>query len=150
MPQRYLEDFKVGEVFVSPSQTLSEKHFDAFAQMTDDSHPIHYDRDYARTKGWEAPIAHGLLLLGICAIGAAPLSRELVDSMVAMLGNDARYKPPAIMGDTLTPEFTVKGVQPKGDDRGILQLGIALYNQRRELVLEGTHIVMLKRRKVQI
>jgi acyl dehydratase len=150
MPQRYLEDFKVGEVFVSPSQTLSEKHFDAFAQMTGDSHPIHYDRDYARTKGWEAPIAHGLLLLGICAIGAAPLSRELVDSMVAMLGNDARYKRPAIMGDTLTPEFTVKGIQPKGDDRGILQLAIALYNQRRELVLEGTHIVMLKRRKVQI
>jgi len=150
MPQRYLEDFKVGEVFVSPSQTLSEKRFDAFAQMTGDSHPIHYDRDYARTKGWEAPIAHGLLLLGICAIGAAPLSRELVDSMVAMLGNDARYKRPAIMGDTLTPEFTVKGIQPKGDDRGILQLAIALYNQRRELVLEGTHIVMLKRRKVQI
>lgn len=148
MPQRYLEDFKLGEVFVSRSQTLSEKHFAAFVQMTGDSHPIHYDRDYARAKGWEAPLAHGLLLLGICAIGAAPLSLELIDSMVAMLGNDVRYKRPAIMGDTVTPEFTVKGIEPKDDDRGILRLAIALYNQRRELILEGTHIVMLKRRKM--
>jgi acyl dehydratase len=67
LPQLYLDDFKLGDVFVSQSQTLDEKHFAAFAQMTGDSHPIHYDHDYARAKGWEAPIAHGLLLLGICA-----------------------------------------------------------------------------------
>jgi acyl dehydratase len=147
LPQRYLDDFKLGEVFASRPQTLSEKHFAAFAQMTGDSHPIHYDREYARSKGWEAPLAHGLLLLGICAIGAAPISDELIDAMIAMLGNDVRYRRPAIMGDTVTPEFTVIAVEPKDDERGILRLAIALYNQRREIVLEGTHIVMLKRRK---
>lgn len=149
MAQRYLDDFKPGEVFVSRSQTLSEKHFAAFAQMTDDSHPIHYDPEYARSKGWEAPLAHGLLLLGICAIGAAPISEELTDSMVAMVGNDARYRRPCVMGDTVTPEFTVIAIEPKDEGRGILRLAIALYNQRRELVLEGTHIVMLKRRNAK-
>jgi acyl dehydratase len=149
LPQRYLDDFKLGEVFASRPQTLSEKHFAAFAQMTGDSHPIHYDREYARSKGWEAPLAHGLLLLGICAIGAAPISDELIDAMIAMLGNDVRYRRPAIMGDTVTPEFTVIAVEPKDDERGILRLAIALYNQRREIVLEGTHIVMLKRRKAR-
>ena len=147
MRQRYLEDFKLGEVFVSESQTLTEKHFAAFAQMTDDSHPIHYDPEYACSKGWKAPLAHGLLLLGICAIGAAPLSEELTDSMVAMLGNDVRYLRPSVIGDTVTPEFTVIAIEPKDDDRGILRLAIALRNQRGELVLEGTHVVMLKRRK---
>jgi acyl dehydratase len=114
--------------------------------MTGDSHPIHYDADYARIKGWQAPLAHGLLLLGICAIGAAPISEELHDSMIAMLGNEARYKRSAIMGDTVTPEFTVISAETKGPDRGILRLAISLYNQRREIVLEGTHVVMLKRR----
>jgi acyl dehydratase len=85
-------------------------------------------------------------LLGICAIGAAPLSEDLIDSMVAMLGNDVRYRRPAIIGDTVTPEFTVTAIEPKEDDRGILRLAITLYNQRRELILEGTHILMLKRR----
>jgi len=147
VPQRYLDDFRLGEVFVSGAQTLSEKHFAAFAQMTGDAHPIHYDTDYARSKGWHGPLAHGLLLLGICALGAAPISAELIDSMIAMLGNDVRYRRPAFKGDAVTPEFTVAAIEPKDHDRGILRLAIALYNQRRELVLEGTHIIMLKRRQ---
>jgi acyl dehydratase len=79
MPQRYLDDFKPGQVFKSNPQTLSKKHFSAFAEMTGDAHPIHYDVDYARAKGWDAPLAHGLLLLGLCAIGQcdyAPLARQ--------------------------------------------------------------------------
>jgi acyl dehydratase len=146
MPQRYLDDFTIGEVFKSSPHTLTEKHFAAFAEMTGDVHPLHYNLDYARTHGWDAPLAHGLLLFGLCALDAAPISRELTDSMVAMLGNEARYKCPAFIGDTVTPQFTVVGIEPKGNERGILRLAIALHNQRDELVLEGAHILMLKRR----
>ena len=146
MPQRYLDDFTPGEIFKSASHTLSDKHFAAFAEMTGDAHPLHYDFDYARAKGWDAPIAHGLLLLGLCALGAAPISRELTESMVAMLGNEARYKRPAFIGDTVTPQFTVVAVEPKGADRGIARLAITLHNQRNEVVLEGMHVLMLKRR----
>jgi 3-hydroxybutyryl-CoA dehydratase len=146
VPQRYLDDFAIGEVFKSLPHTLSEKHFAAFAEMTGDAHPLHYDPDYARARGWEAPLAHGLLLLGLCALGAAPISSELTDSMVAMVGNEVRYKRPGFIGDTVTPQFTVVAIEPKGADRGILRLAIALYNQRDELVLEGTHILMLRRR----
>jgi acyl dehydratase len=146
MPQRYLDDFTIGEVFRSSPHSLTDKHFAAFAAMTGDAHPLHYDSDYARGKGWQAPLAHGILLLGLCALGAAPISQELTDSMVAMLANEARYKRPAFIGDTVTPQFTVVAIEPKGADRGILRLAIALYNQRAELVLEGMHILMLKRR----
>jgi 3-hydroxybutyryl-CoA dehydratase len=135
-----------GEVFESPSKKLTQDHFSAFAEMTGDAHPIHYDADYARAKGWDAPLAHGLLLLGLCALGAAPISGELADSMIAMLGNDVRYKRPAFAGDTVTPQFTVMTVEPKDHERGILRLSITLHNQRNELVLQGTHILMLKRR----
>jgi 3-hydroxybutyryl-CoA dehydratase len=86
------------------------------------------------------------LLFGLCALGAAPISEELTDSMIAMLGNEARYKRPAFIGDTVTPQFTVVSVEPKGNDRGIVRLAITLYNQRDEVVLEGMHILMLKRR----
>ena len=146
MPQRYLDDFTPGEVFTSLPQTLSDKHFAAFAAMTGDAHPLHYDPDYARAKAWEAPLAHGLMLLGLCALGAAPISGELTESMIAMLGNEARYKRPAFVGDTVTPQFTVIAVEPKDDRRGIVRLTIALRNQRGEVVLEGMHVLMLKRR----
>jgi 3-hydroxybutyryl-CoA dehydratase len=146
MPQRYLDDFKPGEVFTSPPHRLSDRHFAAFASMTGDAHPLHYNADYARAKGWDAPLAHGLLLLGLCALGAAPISKDLTDSMIAMLGNEARYKRPAFIGDRVTPQFTVVSVEPKDDDRGIVRLAIALHNQRNEVVLEGMHVLMLKRR----
>jgi acyl dehydratase len=146
MQQRYLDDFKLGEVFKSNPQTLSDKHFSLFAQLTGDAHPIHYDADYAKAKGWDAPLAHGLLLLSLCAIGAAPIGEELIDSMIAMLGNEVCYRRPAFPGDTLAPQFTVSAIEPKDDKRGILRLAIALHNQRRELVLEGAHILMLRRR----
>ena len=146
MPQRYLDDFTPGEVFMSAPQTLSDKHFAAFAAMTGDAHPLHYDPDYARANGWDGPLAHGLMLLGLCALGAAPISRELTESMIAMLGNEARYKRPAFVGDTVTPQFTVIAVEPKNNDRGIVRLAIALHNQRGEVVLEGMHVLMLKRR----
>jgi acyl dehydratase len=125
---------------------LSDKHFAAFAAMTGDAHPLHYDPDYARANGWDGPLAHGLMLLGLCALGAAPISRELTESMIAMLGNEARYKRPAFVGDTVTPQFTVVAVEPKDNDRGIVRLAITLSNQRGEVVLEGTHVLMLKRR----
>ena len=147
MTQRYLDDFTPGEVFKSVPHTLSDKHFAAFAAMTGDAHPLHYDADYARAKGWDAPIAHGLMLLGLCALGAALIHEELTDSMIAMLGNEARYRRPAFVGDTVTPQFTVVSIEPKGADRGIVRLAITLTNQRGEVVLEGTHILLLKRRE---
>ncbi|MGN6748013.1 MAG: MaoC family dehydratase [Xanthobacteraceae bacterium] len=147
MPQRYLDDVTPGEVFTSLPQTLSEKHFAAFAAMTGDAHPLHYDAKYARDRCWDSPLAHGLMLLGLCALGAAPLHHELTESMIAMLGNEARYKRPAFVGDTVTPQFTVIAVEPKDGDRGIVRLAIALHNQRGEVVLEGTHVLMLKRRR---
>jgi 3-hydroxybutyryl-CoA dehydratase len=147
MPQRYLDDFMPGEIFKSMPHTLSEKHFAAFAAMTGDAHPLHYDAEYARAKGWDAPIAHGLMLLGLCALGAAPISEELTESMIAMLGNEARYKRPAFIGDTVTPQFTVVEVEPKSSDRGIVRLAITLHNQRNEVVLEGMHTLMLRRRR---
>ena len=146
MSQRYLDDFAPGEILKSMPRTLSEKHFAAFAAMTGDAHPLHYDAEYARAKGWDAPIAHGLMLLGLCALGAAPISKELTESMIAMLGNEARYKRPAFIGDTVTPQFTVVSVEAKGNDRGIVRLAITLHNQRNEVVLEGMHVLMLRRR----
>jgi 3-hydroxybutyryl-CoA dehydratase len=143
MPQRYLDDFTPGEVFTSQPHTLSDKHF---AARIIGIVMLHHNADYARGKGWEAPLAHGLMLLGLCALGAAPISGELTESMIAMLGNEARYRRPAFVGDTVTPQFTVIAVEPKDDRRGIVRLAITLRNQRGEVVLEGMHVLMLKRR----
>jgi acyl dehydratase len=146
MQQLFLEDFQPGQVFPSVSKTLTDSHFMFFSAITGDAHPIHYDEEYARSHGWKGRVAHGLLLASICALGAAPISHALSAAMIAMVGTEVRYRGPAYIGDTLLPEFSVQAVEHKGEARGILHLTISLRNQRHELVLDGTHHIMLKRR----
>jgi acyl dehydratase len=146
LEQRFLDDFKPGEVFTAPSRTLSDTHYILFSAITGDAHPIHYDREYAKARGLPGPLAHGLLLTGMTAFGAAAISHTLADSMIAMLGTSMRFMKAATTGDTVSPEFEVSAIEPKDATRGILKLAVRLFNQRRELLLQGEHVLMLKRR----
>jgi acyl dehydratase len=47
-PQRWFEDFVVGERYVLPSRTITEANFAAFQAVSGDNHPIHYDVEFWR------------------------------------------------------------------------------------------------------
>lgn len=63
-------EFEPGQVFTRPSKTLTDAHFLFFSGLTDDNHPIHYDIEYAKSTRFGEPLAHGLLLAAITALGA--------------------------------------------------------------------------------
>ena len=141
--QLFFDDFKVGDVFRSPSRTVGDAHFLFFAGMTGDNHPIHYDDAYARTTRFGARVAHGLLVMGMTALGASPLSHRLEAAMVAFMEQGFRFLKPVLVGDTVRPRFEVAALERKGD-RGVLRLAIRVTNQRDELVLEGHHVYLVK------
>ena len=66
--------------------------------------------------------------------------------MIAMMGTQARFRRPATLGDTVQPEFEVAAREPKDDTRGLLRIAVRLRNQRGEVLLEGEHVLMLRRR----
>ena len=72
--QRWFEDFKVGDTFESPSKTLNDAHFMFFSGMTGDTHPIHYDDEYAKSTRFGHRLAHGLMLTAMTAVGASTMS----------------------------------------------------------------------------
>lgn len=146
MEQRYFEDFRVGERFAAAGRTLSDAHFVLFGGLTGDAHPIHYDAEYARSRGWSGPLAHGLLLLAMTAFGSAPEAQAIREAVIAMTRTQARFRKPAVVGDTVYPEFEVSRIEPKGPDRGLLSLTCRLLNQRGELLVEGEHALLLRRR----
>lgn len=141
--QLYFEDFRVGDVFRSPSRTVGDAHFLFFAGMTGDNHPIHYDDAYAKTTPFGARVAHGLLLMGMTALGASPLSHRLEAAMIAFVEQGCRFLRPVLIGDTVHPEFEVVALEPKGE-RGVLRLAVRLTNQRAEVVLDGYHVYLLR------
>ncbi len=138
MSQRYFEDFTVGDRFKSPSRTLTDAHFLFFAGLTGDNHPLHYDVEYAKTTRFGRPLAHGLLLASLTAVGASTLGPIIEDSIVAFVEQTTRFRAPAFVGDTLSPEHEVVGLERRRS-AGLLTLRVALRNQRGETVLEGEH-----------
>jgi acyl dehydratase len=49
VPERSFAQLKVGEIFRTPSRTLTDAHASAFQTVSCDNHPIHYDAMIRRT-----------------------------------------------------------------------------------------------------
>lgn len=146
MQQKYFEDFVIGERFEASSRTLTDAHFLFFAGLTGDNHPIHYDVEYAREKtAYGKPLAHGLLLTALTALGAGALAPLVHDSVIAFLEQRARFRAPAFVGDTMYPALEVSELIAK-EGRGVLKLRATVANQRGELVLDGEHVYLIRRR----
>ena len=143
--QLYFEDFRVGDSFASPSKTIGESHFLAFAGLTGDNHPIHYDLEYCRARGFPERLSHGLLNAAQTVLGASELAPRVRECMVAFLEQSARFVAPVFIGDTLYPLMTVAELTPQRTT-GKLRMRTTLHNQRKELVLEGEHVYLVKKR----
>jgi acyl dehydratase/molybdopterin converting factor small subunit len=144
--QRYFEDFSIGERFQAPSKTLTDAHFLFFAGLTGDSHPLHYDVEYAKNTRFGRPVAHGLMLAAMTALGAGVLAPLVQESIVAFVEQSTRFLAPAFTGDTIYPELEVVELTPKSTT-GLLGFTARLTNQRGETVLEGRHAYLIKRRE---
>jgi 3-hydroxybutyryl-CoA dehydratase len=145
--QYWLEDFTPGRTFPGPSHVLDSEAFGMFAKMTGDAHPLHYDAEYAKKTAFGAPLAHGLLLMSMTALGATPLSNNVEGSMVAFLEQGGTFLKPVLLGDTVTPVMEVEEARPtRNPQNGIVRFGVRLTNQRGEVVLQGFHTYLIKRR----
>jgi len=139
--QLFLEDFSKGQTFASPPRKITEADVLSFAALTGDAHPLHYDDEYAKTTRFGRPIVHGLHLMALTALGAAPLASRLEASMIAFLELEASFRKPVFKDDTLQPQFEVEGTEHKpGMEWGKLAIKVRLINQRDEIVVEGRHV----------
>lgn len=144
-PQRFFEDFAVGEAFYIPSRTVTEAHFLAFQAASGDNHPSHYDREYCKRHGHPDLLAHGYQIVIQTAAGAGIFPFLVEDSMLGFIEQSSRFLKPVYVGDTLYPSLKVSEVKPQRTT-GVLTLRSTVLNQRDELVLDGLQRYLLKRR----
>ena len=55
---RYFEDFTLGETFYIPSRTIGDAEVAAFRAASGDNHPLHYDMEYAKERGFPSILVH--------------------------------------------------------------------------------------------
>jgi acyl dehydratase len=146
--QRWFEDFAPGERFVIPGRTMTEAVFAAFQAASGDTHPVHYDVEYCRARGMPGLLAHGFQTLIHTAPGAGLFPFMVEDSLVGFLEQSSRFLKPVFAGDTIYPALEVTELTP-GHTTGVVTLRSTVFNQRRELVLEGLQKFLLRRRPTE-
>lgn len=144
---RYLDDFVVGERFVSRGATLTEAQILDFAWQWDPQ-PFHLDVEAAAAWSFGGVIASGFHTLLV----AFRLFHQENVWNAASLGSpgmdELRWLKPVRPGDTLHAEVEVVEVRPSRSkpDRGVLRLRYEVVNQRGETVMTALAMHLTRRR----
>lgn len=149
MSTRYFEDYTVGEVFHPPSASLDEETIVAFARDYD-SQPIHIDKAYAEAGPYGGLIASGFQTIALAFNQFLKLG-FLVDVSLGGPGMDeTRWLKPVRPGDVLSPTVTVLSARRLNSkpDRGAVQFGFEVRNQKDETVLTFKSMTFIQARTV--
>ena len=141
----FFEDLRVGEKYYIPSRTLSDANFAAFQLASADNHPIHYDIEYCRNRGYSNLLAHGFQVLIQTAAGAGNFAHLISDSLVAFVEQSSKFVAPVFSGDTVYPELEIAELVPQ-NTTGVVIVNSRVHNQRKQLVLEGMQKYVVRKR----
>lgn len=145
---KYLDDWCVGDTYLTPGRTIGEYEVAAFAGLTGDYHQNHTDAVYMKDSIFGERIAHGLLGLSI-AHGLMMRLGLITDNSIALLGiEDWKFQKAILFGDTIHVKITVQEIRFSRTkaDRGILKLFFEVINQRDEVCQSGCKVLMMKRK----
>ena len=141
----FFEDLRVGEKYYIPSRTLSDANFAAFQLASADNHPIHYDIEYCKNRGYPNLLAHGFQVLIQTAAGAGNFAHLISNSLVAFVEQSSKFVAPVFSGDTVYPELEIAELVPQ-NTTGVVIVNSRVHNQRKQLVLEGMQKYVVRKR----
>lgn len=144
---RYYEDFNVGDYYEHrPGRTLTETDNTWFTLLSMNTHPMHFDKQYAAQSEFGACILSSPLTFAvICGMSVTDLSQKAI----ANLGwSDVRLTAPVYAGDTLYAESEVlaKRESKSRPNQGIVTVKTLGHNQNKKLVCSFERIMLIPNR----
>lgn len=142
--QKTLSKSDIGEVFATPSKTITQSEEELFCVITENKLPMFLSDEIARENGWEQRIVPGVLTFSI-AIGLME-SSGILDDVIAFLGSDdLRFVAPVHIGDTVHVEVELKDKKlSKGGSRGTVHYEWRAVNQDGKDVVRAINTCMFK------
>lgn len=106
---------RVGHVLTARNKPISQRQIDCYSGVRPRS--IHTDPEWARAKGFPAPLAQGMMSTGY-------VSQMMVDFLgegfVEGGKMSVKFIKPVIVGDTLTLHGVVRDLVPEGADTRVV------------------------------
>ena len=136
MTSQWLEDFEVGQRFVSQGVTFTEASIIDFASRYDPQR-FHIDTEAAGQTHFGGLVASGFQTLALSFRMFFDLGVIRESSIGAPGVEELRWTAPVRPGDTLYVEVEVIGVRPSGSkpDRGTVRMRYTTRNQHGETVM---------------
>ena len=147
MPEKFWEDFSVGDKVTSMAITVTEAHVVTWAGLTMDFYPLHMDKEYAARTPFKERIVHGPLTFAM-AVGLMGMTGYAKDSVIAWLGVDnMRIPAPVKIGDTIRLHAEITELrETKNSDQGFTMMRYEVVNQREEPVMTFDMKFLMHRR----
>lgn len=110
--------------------TLTADHVKAYAGITGDYNPLHFDEAFAAGTKFRKLVVQGGLTTGLLH---ALVAMDMPGPGTVFLSQNWKFTSPVYIGDTITAEAEVLSVHAS---KPVTQLGIAIKRQTGEVVLE--------------
>lgn len=145
--QKYGDDFGVGEIYRTPSITVTETHVVNWAGLTGDFYPLHMDKVYAEKTQFGERIAHGPMVFAL-ATGLVGLAGFGGDAPIAWLGVDnLRMRLPVRIGDTISVNVLIKDKKATSNPKkGVQTWEYTVLNQHGAAVMTFDYMMMFHQR----
>lgn len=146
-PGRYLEDFTVGDVYHhTPGRTITQYDNAAFTLLTMNTHPLHFDDEYAAQTEFGKPLVASPLTV---AIVLGMTVSDVSQKAIANLGwKEIRMTAPVFHGDTLysSTEVLDKRDSKSRPDAGVVSVLTEGVNQDGTIVCTFERQMLVPRR----
>lgn len=115
----------------SRSITLTSGHVKAFAELSGDYNPLHFDESFAAKTRFKKLVVQGGLTTGLLH---ALVAMDMPGPGTVFLSQNWKFTAPVFIGDTITADAEVITVH---ETKPVTQLKIKVTRDGGEIVLEG-------------
>ena len=113
---RFLEDFKVGDVYRSPTgRTMTQADNIWFSLLTNNQNPIHIDAHYASQTEFKRPLVNSTFTIGVVTGLMVP---DTSQNGFALGWDEIKLPNPLFEGDTLYADSEVLDIRESKSRRG--------------------------------
>ncbi|TNE74747.1 MaoC family dehydratase [bacterium] len=142
---RYLEDFKVGDVYVhAVRKTITESDNNLFSLLTMNHHPVHLDLAYAEKEHHGKILVVGTLVFSlIVGLTVADVSGKAIANLDY---ESIKHTGPVFIGDTVNAVTEVIDVRYSKKDvsKGVVYVETKGFNQQGNEVIRFRRHVLIK------
>lgn len=125
-----MENLSIGQK-ATRSLTLTAEHVRAYAEMTGDHNPLHFDEDFVSKTKFKKLVVQGGLTTGLLH---ALVAMDMPGPGTVFLSQDWKFTAPVFIGDTITAKAEILSIHAT---KPVTQLKVVITRQGGEMVLEG-------------